>query len=440
MTINFVTPTRISLINLTTIGDSEKRDDPEKIGQFSSGHAYAVALLLRNSIDVSISVFGGVMQTVEGVEEQYVETYKYGTKEIICDSTKKSKEVITINYLKQYCRDSEELFIETAFALKLGYDWELWMAYRELMSNVLDEGGYVIEGQITTPIEKGTVIIINFDDNNPFKNIWDNRHLYMNFNNPLYVIDSNLEVLENKESYLRIYKQNILVYEDKNIPSKFAWNIKFGELDERRILRNIYSIEQEISNKICLTNNESFLKEIIQGESIFTDKEFLNNNGGYYNASGLMNKIATEVYEQNGSVFSYDWVIDKIKERKDCKIAGKKITTIQDSLWSYSRKVTIDSIPETVLQYPVTPDDAYENPLGKSISNLYNFKLDVEVKKASLKGSKVVADKYENCLIVDDNFNPETDFEEFIVQYVDLKYKGNVVTNMAKYIINLIKR
>ena len=36
--------------------------------------------------------------------------------------------------------------------------------------------------------------------------------------------------------------------------------------------------------------------------------------------------------------------------------------------------------------------------------------------------------------------NPETDFEEFIVQYIDLKYKGNVITNMAKYIIKLIKR
>lgn len=59
MKVHFITPTRISLINLTTIGDSEKREDETKIGKFSSGQAYATALLLRDNVDIEISIYGG---------------------------------------------------------------------------------------------------------------------------------------------------------------------------------------------------------------------------------------------------------------------------------------------------------------------------------------------------------------------------------------------
>ena len=59
MKVHFITPTRISLINLTTIGDSEKREDDTKIGKFSSGQAYATALLLRDNVGMEINIYGG---------------------------------------------------------------------------------------------------------------------------------------------------------------------------------------------------------------------------------------------------------------------------------------------------------------------------------------------------------------------------------------------
>lgn len=457
MKVHFITPTRISLINLTTIGDSEKREDETKIGKFSSGQSYATALLLRDNVDIGISIYGGTEQLMNGedsfVNEDYTEHIDYSTFNKVCQSTGKEKEVILLHYNKEYhgrCnsindfyepREEESYEIETAFALQLGYNWEIWMAYREIMSNVLDEEGYVLEQESYPEPNTGTVITLDFDENNEFYNVWQNRHLYMNFEEPLFEVLDSVEALKNNEGYLRIYKQNILVYEDKEKPSRFAWNIKFGEIDERRILNNIYSVEQSISSAIQNTENEEFLREIITNDFEVKEKEFLSNNCSYSSwISDTVKKVVNEVYEQYGNVQSYDWLIEKVKKQEDCKIGGKKITTVEDSLWSYSKEVTIETIPQSYSEPSIIVDEIeYITPFASEIKKHYNFNLDVEVKIAKLKGSKVVADKYEKCLIVDEKFNVENDFHDFVVQYLDLTQEGNVIDNLAKYICNLIK-
>lgn len=450
MKIHFITPTRISQINLTTIGDSEKRGDETTIGQFSSGLAYSTALLLRDNVRMYISVYGGEKDFGDGYEK-YDEHYTYSTQLRDCESTGKSKETIDIHYTRDYhgvctqmCfsdpRESEEAVLETGFALQLGYNWELYMALRELWSNMLDEKGHCSE-EGYPQIDYGTIITLEFDESNEFYNIWNNRHLYINQQKPIYTLSDKVEVLENKENYLRIYKQNILVYKDENVPSRFAWNIKLGDLDERRILSNIYSVEGSIVDAIRYTKNEEFLREIITSDFKAQDKEFLSDRSPYGSASDLIHDICFEVYEQYGQVYSYDWLIKQVKDRKDCKIAGKRITTVEDSLWSYSKTVTVETTPETHHQVALTTEECFEiSPLQKEINTLYKFNLDIEVKRANLKGSKVVADKYNNCLIIDENFDVETDFPEFIVQYIDLTEKSNVVKALSEYICKLLKK
>jgi hypothetical protein len=449
MRVHFITPTRISLINLTTIGDSEKREDETKIGKFSSGQAYATALLLRDNVGIEVYVYGGV----DSDDNKFTEVVEYSTTNRICNSTNKSKEVIVLNYEKQFhgrsgCINtfregfSEAETIETAFALQLGYNWSLWMSYRELMSNVLDEGGYVLEQENYPELETGTVITLSFDEDNQFYDVWQNRHLYMNFEEPLYKVSNSVECLENKENYLRIYKQNILVYEDKKRPSRFAWNIKFGEIDERRILSNIYSVEQSISSAIQDTDNEDFLRAIVSPYFEVETNEFLSSNSNYSDyISDSVKKVVNQVYEEFGEVKSYSWLIDKVRKQKDCKIAGKKIKTIEDSIWSYSNTVTIETKPQPFAEPAIIVDEVeYITPFAVDIKKHYNFDLDVEVKIAKLKGSKVVADKYEKCLIVDENFDIEKDFHTFVVEYLDLTQTGNVVENLAKYICKLLKK
>lgn len=448
MKVNFVTPTRLSLINLTTIGDSEKREDTTKIGQFSSGQAYATALLLRNGVKLNIQVFGGKHFLDEDniFEENYTEYIDYSTKELVCKSTEKTKEVVVLNYIRKANTLHDKIIkietIETAFALQLGYNWELWMALRELWSNMLDEKGYVNTEEKEFGVGCGTIITLEFDETNPFFEVWQNRHLYINEKEPLYILDDKTEVLENTEGYLRIYKQNILVYSDEDIPSRFAWNIKMGEIDERRLIRNIYSIEQDITNSIMRTSNEEFLRKIITKDFTTDSKEFLSSNYcSWQSPSDLIHDICYEIYSEHGEVKSYDWIISKIKERKDCKIGGKKIKTVEDSIWSYSKTVTVESTPQPHSEPSITVDEVeYKTPFEVEIEKYYNFKLDVEVKIAKLRGSKVVADKHEKCLIISEDFSVENDFAEFIVQYLDLTQEGNVVKNMSNYIVGLIKK
>ena len=449
MKVHFVTPTRISLINLTTIGDSEKREDETKIGKFSSGQAYATALLLRDNVGIEINIYGGYCTE----SEKYTEHITYNTSKRVCDSTNKSKEVIVIEYEKQFHGDcssvhsfreghSEYETIETAFALQLGYNWNTWMAYRELMSNVLDEGGYVLEQENYPEPESGTVITLTFDESNEFFNVWKNRHLYMNFEEPAFIVSPSVEALENEEGFLRIYKQNILVYQDQKVPSRFAWNIKFGEIDERRILNDVYGVSQKIVSAIQMTDNTEFLREIISIDFEDIENEFLSDVGYYSDyISDAVKQVSQQVYETYGDVKTYTWLLNKIRKQHDCKIPGKKIQSISDSLWGYSTEVTVETKPEVIAEPAVTIEDVeYISAFEAEINKYYNFKLNVEVRAAKLRGNKVIADKFEKCIIVDENFNAQEDFHLFLVEYFDLTKKDNVIKSLANYICQLIKK
>lgn len=438
----------MSLINLSTIGDSEKREDDSKIGKFSSGQAYSTALLLRNGVGLSVTVYGGEHSSSE---EKYDENFTFFTFTQSCDSTGKEKELIGINYAKAYhgdCRsaltfsdpsETEYDTIHTGFALALGYNWELYMALRELWSNMLDEGGYIKAGE--PEVDYGTVITLDFDVESEFAEIWNNRHLYINEKEPLYKISDSVDILENEEGYLRIYKQNILVYKDLETPSRYAFNIKFGEIDERRILSDLYGVEGDICAHIMTTRNEEFLREIITADFKPQDKEFLASRTPYRSASDLIHDIVFEIYEKHGDVKSYDWIIDDIKRRKDCKIGGKKIKNIGDSLWCYSNTVTVESVPEPLSEPAVEVEgELLVSPFSAEIKKYYNFELDVEVTKAKLKGSKCIADKFKNCLIVDEDFDIEKDMPELIVQYLDLTVKTNVVKSLSEYVCKLLKK
>jgi hypothetical protein len=423
MKVHFITPTKLSILDISSMGDSSKRGDDATIGQFDSGLKYAIALLLRDGVKIEIDIFS------DGCK---VNSFYFSTINVVDSETSKSKELITIENIKGE-------ITQTGFAKNLGYNWSTWMAYREIMSNVLDEKGFVTE--VEEDIKEGTVISLYFEETAEFFNVWQNRHLYMNFSTPLFEISNSVDVLENKEGYLRIYKQNILVYEDTEIPSRFSWNIKFGEIDERRILSNLYSVEQSIASAIQNSDNAEFLRLIITDTFEIEQKEFLSSNCGYSDyISETIKEISYEVYQKFGKVESYSWLINKVKKQKDCKIAGKKITTVSDSLWAYSKEVTIETVPQSYAETSIIVDEVvYITPFASEIKKYFNFELDIEIKIAKLAGSKVVADKFEKCLIIDENFNIEKDFHNFIVEYIDLTQEGNVVTNMSKYICNLIK-
>ena len=449
--IHFKTPTLLSHLDLFSMGGSDKANNESFIGKYNSGLCYSMALALRNDVDMSVKVY--YQEPFNDIEDRNCETlYTISTYNQACEQTDKEKELIQItksvskqSFFSIHCDDYgggdfDPEIIPTGYSVKLGIDWSLYMLLREIYSNMIDEGGCYYEDDYPE-VKYGTVFTLKFEEGSEFDEIWQNRHLYINEKAPLYTINHNVDVLENEEGYLRIYKQNILVYEDEKIPSKFAYSIKSGTIDERRILSNVYSVESDITYAIKSTTNEEFLRQIITKD--FEAKgQFLDGMSVYGVASDLAHKIACEVYNEFGEVNSYSWLINSIKERSDCGIGGKKIKSIGDAIYSYSNTVTVETTPETFSTPEVieTEEEVFEDSFVVEIRKHYNFNLDVEVKKAKLKGSKVISDSYNNCLIIDESFDILIDFPEFIVQYIDLTRKGNVVKEMSNFICELLKK
>jgi len=130
-----------------------------------------------------------------------------------------------------------------------------------------------------------------------------------------------------------------------------------------------------------------------------------------------------------------------IRNRPDCSIGGKRIQSIADSIYTYSAVVTVESTPQPFAEPSIeVEDETYIDPFSAEIKKYYNFDLDVEVKKAKLGSAKAIADKHNKCLIIDDDFNLEEDFAEFLLQYIDLTVQGNVVTALSKFAVNLLKK
>lgn len=447
----FVTPTLLSHLDLFSMGGSDKADDDTLVGKYNSGLCYSMALALRDDVDMSVRVVDTESTTFD--KERKRETYySFSTYEQICEQTEKEKSLIQIHknvlkesFFSQHREDLEggdypEEIIQTGYSVKLGVDWELWMLLREIFSNMIDEGGSYYE-DICPTMSHGTVFKLVFDEDSKFGVIWNNRHLYINEKEPLYKISDRVEALENVEGYLRIYKQNILVYSDEKVPSKFAYNVKLGEIDERRILSNVYNVESSIVDAIRYTQNEEFLRQIITRDFKPLEKEFLSNFSNYYTASDLIHNIAVEVYTEFGEVSSYDWLIDSVKKRKDCKIGGKIIKTIDDSVWLYSVPVRIETTPTQISEPSIEVDgEIYDSSFSAEIKKYYNFNLDCEVRVAKLKGSKAVADKFEKCIIVDESFDIQTDFGTFMIEYIDLSYEGNAVKCLGEYIVKLLRK
>lgn len=409
--IEFYTPTKLSLLDITTMGDSVKRNDSTKIGQFDSGLKYALAILKRNGCSIYISV--------ENI------CYEVSTKTI--NQGDKEKEVLTILEF-----DTDEDFEKaraehtTGFSLQLGYNWEIWMAFRELYSNMLDEGG-ICSGMNFEKTENFTVkTTITINPSKECQEVWDNRESFLLLDRkPLTTLKNGCEVYENLKEHAQIFKQGILVWEDKDLASKYTYNIKDGELDERRILNDPYSTRQKIGNYFLSCTDKNFIRTFISEYDI--DCEFFKGVGFYSAASDDINEVATEIYNEFGWVHSYDFILTAIRERKDCAINGKKLKSLSDHLWSYYSEITLES-----------KGGLYS--MRDRILSKYKIEIDYEIKTAKLSRGKVICDKFEKCIYVSEDFDIDKDFHLFLVQHIDLTMQGNIIDNLSKLLTKHISK
>jgi len=419
----FVTNKQISILDVLTMGDSEKAEDATKIGQYASGLKYAIALLLRNNIQIKIK--SGDYHTDKHHE------FTFSTKKLEDKEVGKQKEVIIIH---DYDHNTEEETTHvTSFSVKLGLDWQLGYAFRELASNMIDEGGYWADQEEEVRGETYTVIQLLWKDNPEWDTIIENRNDWVLTPKALIQeISSDIQICNNPDGHVKLYKQGILIYEDKEKPSKYIYNTTFGDINEMRVLKDVYKHMSRIFETIMTLKNVQMLQHFVFDNACIAENDILNSINGYQNCNDSLLGFASNIYQTHGNYFTFDPIRKAINSRKDCTMPGRAITSVGDHIWAHYNTVTIENEPISL--------DKGELTVQEQIEKLYNMKVECEIKLAELSSSTIIADKYNKCLLITSEFDPELHFVDFLIQYIDLTQKGNIITNLAKYIQDLIRK
>lgn len=130
----FSNPGEIDPRLITTLGVNVKQGD-SPIGFFGTGLKYAIAVALRHG--QAIEIWSGDKRFAFSEEKHEIRGKTFG--------------IVHMN---------EQAL---GFTTELGKKWELWMAYRELYCNALDEGGSVCEAARTEPKAGQTLVLVSGD-------------------------------------------------------------------------------------------------------------------------------------------------------------------------------------------------------------------------------------------------------------------------------------
>jgi hypothetical protein len=213
------------------MGVSAKLTD-NPIGQFGTGLKYAIAVFLRLGHQFTIHSEGKVFNF-------YTETFIFRDK----------------SFERIKCNDTT-----LPFTTEYGKLWEPWMAYRELVSNTMDEGGIHFLGE---PMEEGTSIVI--EGNQVAECYRRHKEFFLEDETPIQQFE-NVEVYAGNGT---IFYKGVKVGSVEH--SRHNYNIKKGlTLTEDRTFKYEFELKHEIScGMLRQCKDEQFIYDMMSTESGF---------------------------------------------------------------------------------------------------------------------------------------------------------------------------
>lgn len=370
----FENPGQISILDLISMGDSDKRDDDSKIGKFDSGLKYAMAILFRNNIKFEI--------------QTNTKSFIVDSKVLSDEDTRKTKEVLVVN--ESSFDDNEEIDHITGFSPKLGHEWKLWMAFREVYSNCLDEDGQMYQtNKLSVPKEPFTQFVITIDSKvQEILNNWDDYFLKEN------LIDStnNIEIHENTSDHLKIYKNGILVYENLDKKSLWSYNCNSIEIDEMRCARLDSNFEYDLRAAIISSKNEMIINTLCDNESGFYELTIDYDYGNKF--SELWVGIVNSRFSLKNLRLCSN--IKKALSSDDRIVMDVIRIPSHNAIYSWDR-VSVNLIPDEEL------DLSFEDNI-KKIASDFNFKIKYEIIESKIDSCPVLGDKRNKKLYITNKF------------------------------------
>jgi hypothetical protein len=302
----------IDLLTISTFGVSVKETE-NPIGFFGTGLKYAIAILLRTGHNV-------VLQA--GADEHLF---------YLKNDTIRGKSFDVVHMSN----------IQLPFTTLMGQNWDTWQAYRELWSNMMDEGGSVyVADEMPEPTAGVTRFIVR---GNAFLNVHNDRSSFILFGRePLTSLGYGVEVYEGETT--SIFYKGFKVYdmpqnaEDNPVKARYTWNItRPVDLTEDRTAKWPSLLPEYVSSALLGCTDERFLAEVVTlGKEYWEHKLDYTYGGAYYTRPGetfmaaLDNAARHHIGEVNKSAFqAYRDVKQETMEPAKTKLSGieKKMLT-----------------------------------------------------------------------------------------------------------------
>ncbi len=211
MTVYFANDSHIDLDVIRIMGVSIKSGD-NPIGYFGTGLKFAISTLLRTGHKVTL---------MRGLEP-----YEF-----------------TIQKKKIRDQDVDQVYMNDEalpFTTQLGKNWKVWMAYRELHSNTLDEGGEISD----KPLTGDTVFMVEGAE---FQHSYDVRGTIF-IQSPAIVENDKISVHHGVSG--EVFYRGVRAGMMPN-GAKFAYNIKSGmTLSEDRMFASQWDVEWKLQTLI----------------------------------------------------------------------------------------------------------------------------------------------------------------------------------------------
>lgn len=263
-TVHFVTPGEIDLNVVRIAGVSVKEND-NPIGRFGTGLKYAIAVLLRTGHSIQIKTGGETYTPVAG------------------------RLNIRGKDFNRVCLNGPNGLEELGYTTDLGRDWHVWMAYRELHSNTLDENGIITDGE---PDEYMTTISVT---GTPIKQAYDNRRQIFipEHETPIWSTDS-FEIYEGSSKYLFYRGVRVLRL---SAPTIFTYNLKQNlQLTEDRTVSSEWDAQYELAVNIGYCTNIDILRNIVKAKK---GVNYEHNLSYFGSPSEALKQAAREVFRND---------------------------------------------------------------------------------------------------------------------------------------------
>ncbi len=362
--------------SITTFGVSAKETN-SPIGYFGTGLKYAIAVLVRNNISIKILSNG--------------EEYSF----IAEDTTIRGEEFRLVCMVTRNPR-GEEKHQELGFTTELGKNWSVENAFREIYSNMLDEGGSCEESESDPAVEDGTAVIVDGEDfHEAFKN---KSNVFLEV--PIVTSLNKVDVHSGHST--SVFYRGVRV-QDLRKYTLFTYNITNKvELTEDRTLKYNFYFTDALKESIAACQDQSIIESVLFAGPDFLESDLDFSDVGFQPSDAFMQVVAKFSFDKSDAanqsmIALYNKFCEKAEDIVQSELNAVEVKQLEAAKAFVKNVLGVD-----VSGHPIVVVDS----LGGGVLGLAENDKCFLAKRLFLQGTKQVAAAiYEEFLHLDEGFS-----------------------------------